>query len=241
MKRFLATVALLASAAGCSRHVSQTPAPQPAASGAAIVISGGDKQVASTGAWLAQPLIVQVNDAQGNGVAGAPVSWEAARGVIVSPASGLTDSSGQFTANASLGAQAGRYQLTAVSRDQAGKRLDVKLVAVGLDYQQGLGRQLNLQYCDRCHNSESTAERVSNYDNLSTKPHAFSEGEALNNLSDDQLTAIISHGGPALGRSAEMPPWGYTLSKSDIQALVAYIRAVSDPPYQTAGVVYARR
>jgi hypothetical protein len=34
------------------------------------------------------------------------------------------------------------------------------------------------------------------------------------------LVAIISHGGAALNKSAKMPPYGYTLSKSDIQARV---------------------
>ena len=59
-------------------------------------------------------------------------------------------------------------------------------------------------------------------------------------MSDADLVAIISHGGPALSRSPEMPSFGYTLSKSDIQSLISYIRAVADPPYHSAGVVYAK-
>ncbi len=223
----------------CRRHKSQMSAPQPTAYGTAIVVTSGDKQIATTGALLEQPVAVQVNDAQGSAVAGAPVNMEAANGVVFSPAAGLTDSGGQFTTNVSLGGQAGRYQLRAVTSDRSGKRIETRLDAIALGYQQVVGRQLNLQYCDRCHNSESTAERVSNYDNLVAKPHPFSEGDTLNKLTDEDLTAIITHGGPALGLSAEMPPWGYTLSNADIQALIAYIRAVSDPPYQTKGMVYA--
>jgi len=60
-------------------------------------------------------------------------------------------------------------------------------------------------------------------------------------MSDADLIANISHGGPALNKSAEMPPWGYTLSKSDIAALVSYIRAVADPPYEAAGLVYTQK
>jgi mono/diheme cytochrome c family protein len=60
-------------------------------------------------------------------------------------------------------------------------------------------------------------------------------------MSDADLVAIISHGGPALNKSPLMPPYAYTLSKSDIQALVSYIRTVSDPPYKAAGVVYAKK
>ena len=59
-------------------------------------------------------------------------------------------------------------------------------------------------------------------------------------MTDDDLAAIISHGGPALSRSPEMPAFGYTLSKSELEALIAYIRAVADPPYHSAGVVYAK-
>jgi mono/diheme cytochrome c family protein len=232
---FVAVVPL----AGCNRR-SQIPAPPAAtAYGTAIVVSSGDKQVAPAGASLDLPVTVQVNDAQGNAVAGALVAIEAAPGVICAPPAGLTDASGQFTAQVSLGGQAGHYPLTAVTHDSGGKRVEIKLDELALGYQQVLGQRLNDQYCDRCHNQESTSERVSNYDNLTAKPHPFSEGDTLNKLTDEELTAIVSHGGPALGRSAEMPPWGYTLSSSDIQALIAYIRAVSDPPYQTKGFVYA--
>jgi mono/diheme cytochrome c family protein len=60
-------------------------------------------------------------------------------------------------------------------------------------------------------------------------------------MSDADLTAIIQHGGPALNRSALMPPYGDTLSPADVRALIAYIRMVSDPQYQPAGTVYARK
>ncbi len=241
MKRMMVVVLSLLVAGGCSRKLAKTSAPAPTAFGVAIVESSGGKQVAPAGATLDQPIVVQVNDAQGNGVTGAYVELHAPRGVQLDPASGLTDSSGQFTTSVALGGVAGRYQITASTRDKGGKAYQVQLEEIALDYQQVLGRELNRQYCARCHNPESTPERVSNMDNLATKPHAFNEGDALNNISDADLTAIISHGGAALNKSPEMPPYGYTLSKSDIQALVSYIRAVADPPYPTKGVVYAQK
>lgn len=242
MKRLFAIpLALTFVAIACnSQHPQSASAPPATAYGAAIVVSSGDKQIAATGSLLDEPVVVQVNDAQGTAVPGAAVVMEGAHGVEFAPATGLTDASGQFTTKVSLGGQGGRYQLTAITQDRGGKSISTRFDEIALGYQSMLGRQINNQYCDRCHNSESTAERVSNYDNLNTKPHPFSEGDTLNKLSDADLTAIITQGGPALGRSAEMPPWGYTLSKSEIQALVAYIRAVSDPPYRTKGVVYAK-
>jgi mono/diheme cytochrome c family protein len=38
-----------------------------------------------------------------------------------------------------------------------------------------------------------------------------------------------------------MPPFGYTLSKTEIQAMVSYIRAVADPPYHAPGATYANK
>ena len=225
---------------GCSRQPVKPAAPAATAYGAAIAEVSGGKQIAPAGTALDQPVVVQVNDAQGNGVTGALVEVRAPSGVMLDPAAGLTDSSGQFTIKVTLGGTAGRYQLTASTRDKGGKSYELKLEEIALDYQQVLGRQINQQYCSRCHDPESTPERVSNMDNLATKPHAFTGGETLNKISDADLTAIISHGGAALNKSAKMPPYGYTLSKTDIQALLSYIRAVADPPYPTKGVVYAK-
>jgi mono/diheme cytochrome c family protein len=205
------------------------------------VESSGGKQIAEVGTALPQPMVVQVNDEQGNAVTGALVVLRGPNGVFLDPAAGLTDSSGQFTSNVSLGTIPGRYQLTASTATKAGKSVDLKIEEIALGYQEMVGSRLNDQYCARCHNEESTPERVSNYDNLDVKPHPFTEGDTLNKMSDADLMAIISHGGPALNKSPLMPPYGYTLSKSETQALIAYIRMVSDPPYSAPGIVYAQK
>jgi mono/diheme cytochrome c family protein len=226
-------------ATSCSRKSEFAPLPKPTAFGASIVESSGGKQTGQTGALLPQPLIIQVNDEQGNPVTGALVDFTAAAGVSFDPSNGLTDSSGQVTTNVSLGGMAGRYQIIASTFDRSHKKVELKIEEIALSYQQTLGRLLNEKYCERCHNPESTVERVSNYDNLEVKPHSFTEGDTLK-TSDADFTAIITHGGPALNKSALMPAWGNTLSKSDIEALISYIRAVSDPPSRQAGPVYAK-
>jgi mono/diheme cytochrome c family protein len=215
--------------------------PKPAAYGAAIVESSGGKQAAEVGTALGQPVVVQVNDEQGNAVAGALVIMRGPGGVVFDPVAGATDSSGQFTTNVSLGVIPGRYQLVASTTTKADKSVELKIEEIALGYQEMLGSQLNDQYCARCHNQESTPERVSNFDNLEVKPHPFTEGDTLNKMSDADLAAIISHGGPALNKSPLMPPYRYTLSKSEIQAVIAYIRMVSDPPYGVPGIVYAQK
>ncbi len=223
----------------CSRKSESAPLPKSTDFGTAIVESSGGKQIAQTGSLLPQPVVVQVNNEQGAAVTGALVEFAGVPGVTFDPPNGLTDSSGLITTNISLGGMAGRYQLTASTFDRSRKKIELKIEEIALGYQQTLGHRLNDQYCERCHNPESTVERVSNYDNLDVKPHPFIEGDTLNKITDADLTAIITHGGPALNKSALMPAWGNTLSKSDIQALISYIRAISDPPSRSAGPVYA--
>lgn len=237
---FVSLLALaLVVTAGCTAKSRSLP--KATAFGGALVESSGGKQVGSVGTTLSQPIVVQVNDDQGNAVAGALVVMHGPAGTIFDPMAGLSDASGQLTTNVTLGSIPGRYQLTATTITKAGKEVELKLEAIALGYQQTLGFQLNEQYCARCHNPESTPERVSNADNLDVKPHAFTDGDALNKMSDADLTAIITFGGAAQNKSALMPPYGYTLSKSEVQAVIAYIRVVSDPPNRAPGTVYAEK
>ncbi len=237
----LVAIGLIVGNAGCARKSAEPSALKPTAFGAALVESSGGKQIGPTGAVLNQPVVVQVNDDQGNAVPGALVEFSGPAGVSFDPPAGLTDSSGQFSTNVALGGIAARYQITASTLTKAQKKVELKLDEIALGYQEQVGHQLDEKYCVRCHNPESTAERVSNYDNLETKPHAFTDGETLNKMSDADLIAIIGHGGPALNKSALMPPYGYTLSKTETQALIAYIRLISDPPYQGSGMVYVQK
>lgn len=239
--RIFALLAILICNLGCSRQSAPAAAPKPTAFGAALVESSGGKQIGAVGAALGQPVVVQVNDDQGNAVPGALVELSGPAGVGFDPDSGITDSSGQLTTTVTLGGMAGRYELTASTFTKAQKKVDLKLQEIAMGYQQQVGSQINDKYCARCHDAESTPERVSNYDNLETKPHAFTEGDTLNKMSDADLTAIIGHGGAALNRSALMPPYGYTLSKTEIAAVISYIRLISDPPYQASGTVYAQK
>ena len=234
-------IALLAASTGCHKAATVQPNQAPAAFGAAIVEVSGSKQSGRTGGPFEQPVVVQVNDAQGAAVQGASVTLSGPNGITFDPAQGLSDSSGQLSFIVTAPGISGRFQIVASTTTKDGKRVELKMDEIALGYEQLLGSQLNVRYCARCHDPESTAERVSNMDNLDPKPHAFTDGETLNKLSDADLNLIITRGGAALNKSASMPPYGYTLSKSDIQALTSYIRAVADPPYKISGMVYATK
>jgi mono/diheme cytochrome c family protein len=237
----ISSAMVLLLSAACSQRPPQPIVKAPATVPAAIVEVSGGKQVSTVGTPLDLPLVIQVNDAQGVAVAGAPVSFHGANGVAFEPSAGVTGSDGQFTFAATMGSVAGLYKIAALTTGAAGKTIELRIEERALGFEQNQGRQLSDLYCGRCHDPESTAERVSNHDNLVAQAHAFSDGAFLNKMSDADLVSIIQHGGPALGKSAEMPPYGHTLSKSDISALAAYIRAVADPPNQSREAVYAQK
>ncbi len=234
-------VLALGMTSACSRRAAAPVEAQPKAFGAAVVLVSGDKQAAGVGSALDQPVVVQVNDDKGTAVAGALVRFAGAGGVTFDPDHGLTGSDGQFTTNVSLGGLHGRYQIVAATPGSSGKPAEVRIDEIALGYQEMLGKQVGDIHCVRCHDSESTPQRVSNHDNLSAQAHAFTDGATLNAMSDADLAAIIGHGGAALGKSAEMPPYGNTLTKPEIDALIALLRALADPPYRPLGIFYADR
>jgi cytochrome c oxidase cbb3-type subunit 3 len=102
---------------------------------------------------------------------------------------------------------------------------------IPLNYQQTQGKRIFDEKCVWCH-ADSTPAGPSNRSNLNPTPPLINDGATLNPLSDAYLENVITLGGAAMGKSAIMPPWGRTLTQEDIRALVAYIRAVAEPPYQ---------
>jgi mono/diheme cytochrome c family protein len=102
---------------------------------------------------------------------------------------------------------------------------------IPLGYQQAQGKRIFYEKCVWCH-ADSTPAGPSNRMNVQPTPPLINDGKVFNPLSDEYLDNVITLGGAAMGKSAIMPPWGRTLSQDDIQAVVAYIRAVAQPPYQ---------
>jgi mono/diheme cytochrome c family protein len=240
-RKLLAVSLLLFSSAACTHKQRTASALKPTAFGAALVESSGGKQTAAIGTALPQSVVIQVNDEQGTAVPGALVEFIGPAGVTFEPVRALTDSSGQMTTNIALGSTAGRYQLTAYTSNKAQKPVELKIDEIALGYQEQLGFLIENKYCASCHDQESTPERVSNYDNLEVKPHLFTDGNWLNKMSDDDLTAIISHGGPALNKSALMPSYSSTINKAEIEALISYIRLICDPPFRSTRGVDAKK
>jgi len=84
------------------------------------VPQSGDAQAGPAGSGLAEPLVVQVTDAYGNGVAGVTVQWEVtAGGGSVDPATSVTDATGLASTRLTLGPTAGPNAVVARPRGLA--------------------------------------------------------------------------------------------------------------------------
>ena len=105
---------------------------------------------------------------------------------------------------------------------------------IPLGYQEAQGKRVFYQYCVWCH-ADATPAGPSNRSNLTPVPALLDDGATLNAESDDYLENIITLGGSALGKSAMMPPYGRTLSPEEIRSVIAFARAIAEPPYQPPG------
>ncbi len=102
---------------------------------------------------------------------------------------------------------------------------------VPLGYQETQGKRVFYQYCVWCHADASPAG-PSNRSNLTPVPTLLNDGSVLNAQSDEYLQNIITLGGGAMGKSAMMPPYGKTLTPDEIRSVIAFTRAIAQPPYQ---------
>jgi mono/diheme cytochrome c family protein len=100
-----------------------------------------------------------------------------------------------------------------------------------LNYLQAQGKRVFYNNCVWCH-ADSTPAGPSNRSNLTPNPPLLNDGTTLNTVSDEFMQNIITLGGSAMGKSAMMPSWGQTLTPDEVQAVIAYARAMAQPPYK---------
>ncbi|HYK91446.1 MAG TPA: cytochrome c [Acidobacteriota bacterium] len=102
---------------------------------------------------------------------------------------------------------------------------------IPLNYEQSQGKRIFYSDCVWCH-ADATPAGPSNRSNLTPVPALSNDGTVLNVLSNEYLQNIIALGGSAVGKSASMPPWGKILNQDEIRAVIAYMRAIAQPPYR---------
>jgi mono/diheme cytochrome c family protein len=102
---------------------------------------------------------------------------------------------------------------------------------IPLNYQQAQGKRIFYQQCVWCH-ADATPAGPSNRSNLTPVPPLLNDGAVLNAESEENMRNIVTLGGAAMGKSAMMPPYGRMLSAEEIRSVIAFSRAIAQPPFQ---------
>ena len=95
------------------------------------------------------------------------------------------------------------------------------------------GTRLYLTYCAACHGAIGDGAGY-NAPFLPVPPAKHADSSAMARRPDDVLFDAIHAGGLVMNKSGRMPPWGATLSRTEIRELVSYIRQLcrcSGPPW----------
>jgi len=67
---------------------------------------------------------------------------------------------------------------------------------------------------------------------LVPKPAKHHDGAYMNALTNEHLFRVVKEGGPSVGKSPLMAPWGGMLSDAQIWNVVAFVRTLAEPPYK---------
>ena len=98
-----------------------------------------------------------------------------------------------------------------------------------------IGTNNYAKYCTGCHGADGQGNGF-NAAFLPRKPTAHANTAEMSRRPDDTLYDAIHSGGYIVNKSHLMPPWGQSLSSTEIRELVAHIRTLC----QCAGPAWSR-
>jgi cytochrome c oxidase cbb3-type subunit 3 len=81
-------------------------------------------------------------------------------------------------------------------------------------------------YCAQCHGASGKGDGPNVTKNFPVSPRDFTNAKEMNKLSDADIKNVIMDGGPSASKSPMMPPWGKTISESDVDGLVKHLRTI---------------
>jgi len=101
----------------------------------------------------------------------------------------------------------------------------------GLTRTQTDGKRLFASYCATCHGDTGSGDGQNAY-NLDPQPPDFHASLSTNPPS--YWRQIVEGGTASVGRSPLCPPWGHSLTASQIDALIAYLEVLAKPAAEGA-------
>jgi cytochrome c oxidase cbb3-type subunit 3 len=90
------------------------------------------------------------------------------------------------------------------------------------------GSKVFHQYCQICHGESGKGDGF-NSGKLTPPPRDFTQLKFWESTTDERLHFTVAKGGPSVGKSVLMPAWGQTLTKSQIDDVIVYLRAFASP------------
>lgn len=89
----------------------------------------------------------------------------------------------------------------------------------------GRGKALYASRCAICHGDKGNGQ--GQLKGTTPKPTDFTDRAKMGKRSDWELYRVIRDGGPALGLSPQMMPWGQMMTDQEIRDTAAYVRGLA--------------
>ena len=118
---------------------------------------------------------------------------------------------------------------TAADPKEAKEKLGAKEKQEKGDPKKGKEKYMENMRCSACHGDSGKGEGPAAIA-LNPKPRNYTDCAVMSKKSDAELFKVIKEGGPAVGLSPLMAPFGSQLNDKEVWDVVAFIRSIPNPP-----------
>ena len=118
---------------------------------------------------------------------------------------------------------------TAADPKEAKEKLGAKAKQEKGDPKKGKEKYMENMRCSACHGDSGKGDGPAAIA-LNPKPRNYTDCAVMSIKSDAELFKVIKEGGPAVGLSPLMAPFGGQLNDKEVWDVVAFIRSIPNPP-----------
>jgi mono/diheme cytochrome c family protein len=118
---------------------------------------------------------------------------------------------------------------TAADPKEAKEKLGAKEKQEKGDPKKGKEKYMENMRCSACHGDSGKGDGPAAFA-LNPKPRNYTDCAVMGKKPDAELFKVIKEGGPAVGLSPLMAPFGSQLNDKEVWDVVAFIRSIPNPP-----------